>query len=98
MRSAVGADIEFLIHPCVGGTDPMFASFLILAYFSPETMLPLTSLIATVAGFALLIKRSSIRFVLHCCRAALRRRPRGSGIGKPHLGASVRKSGQEIRS
>ena len=75
----------------------MFTSYLILAYFSPETMLPLSSLIATVAGFALLIKRSSIRFVVHCCRAGLRRQPRGSGIGKPHFDASTRPTRPKVR-
>jgi hypothetical protein len=63
----------------------MLPSFFVLAYFSPETMLPLSSLIATIVGFGLLIKRSSIRFVLHCFRAAFRRRPTGTGISKPHF-------------
>lgn len=76
----------------------MLLSLAILGYFSPETMLPLSSVIATVAGFALLIKRSSIRFVVHCFRAAFRRRPRGSTIGKPHLDRRVRKPGQGVRS
>jgi hypothetical protein len=69
-----------------------------LAYFSPETMLPLTSLIATVAGFALLIKRSSIRFVVHCCRAALRRRRSASKILAPHFEARTRRSPRTTRS
>ena len=56
-----------------------------LAYFSPETMLPLSSLIATIAGFALLIKRSSIRFVVQCCRSAFRRWPNRSNVSKPHF-------------
>ncbi len=50
----------------------MCATALLIAYFSPETMLPLSSLIATIVGFALLVKRSSVRFVAHCCRQALR--------------------------
>ena len=75
----------------------MIRSLLILGYFSPETMLPLSSVIATVAGFALLIKRSSVRFVIHCFRTALRR-PRGSAITKPHLDTRARKPGQGIRS
>jgi hypothetical protein len=61
-------------------------------------MLPLSSVIATVAGFALLIKRSSVRFVIHCLRAAFRRQPRGTAIGKPHLDGRVRKPGHGIRS
>jgi hypothetical protein len=61
-------------------------------------MLPLSSLVATIAGFALLIRRSSVRFVIQCCRAALGRRPRGSSAGKPHLGARARKPGQGVPS
>ena len=76
----------------------MLLSLVMLGYFSPETMLPLSSVIATVAGFALLIKRSSIRFVIHCFRAAFRRRSRGSAIGKPHLDGRARKPGQGVRS
>jgi hypothetical protein len=76
----------------------MFSSLRMLAYFSPETMLPLTSLIATVVGFALLIKRSSIRFVVHCCRAAFRSRRRGSGLGVPHFAERARKSPRGTQS
>ena len=57
----------------------------LLGYFSPETVLPLSSIIATLAGCALLIKRSSLRFLAHCCRTALRRRRRSAPISRPHL-------------
>jgi hypothetical protein len=76
----------------------MLSSFQILAYFSPETMLPLSSLIATIVGFALLIKRSSIRFVVHCCRAAFRRRPAESAVNQPHFGTPSSPTKQEARS
>ncbi len=76
----------------------MWTSLLILAYFSPETMLPLSSVIATVVGFALLIKRSSIRFLIHFCRSMLGIGRRDSGIGKPHLPPSVRKARSRTRS
>ena len=76
----------------------MLSTFQVLAYFSPETMLPLSSLIATVAGFALLIKRSSIRFIVHCCRAAFRRRTKASNINKPHFATQSRQTNQEARS
>ena len=66
-----------------------------IAYFSPETMLPLSSMIATVVGCALLIKRSSIRFVVHCCRAAFRKRSSGSGLGTPHLDVRARSATRE---
>jgi hypothetical protein len=76
----------------------MRISFLIFAYFSPETMLPLSSVIASLAGFAMLIKRSSIRFLVQCCRAALRIGKRDSGIGKPHFPPSVRKTEPKARA
>jgi len=70
----------------------------LLGYFSPETMLPLSSVIATIAGFALLIKRSSIRFVVHCFRAAFRRGERGSGVMAPHLSGEAVREKQNHRS
>jgi hypothetical protein len=76
----------------------MFHAFRIIAYFSPETMLPLSSLIATIAGFALLLKRSSIRFIVGCCRAALRTRRPGAGSGEPHFAGRARRSSRVTRS
>jgi hypothetical protein len=46
---------------------------IIVAYFSPETVLPLSSILATIAGCALMIRRSSVRFAVRAFRAALRR-------------------------
>jgi hypothetical protein len=57
----------------------------LLAYFSPETVLPLSSIIATIAGFALLIKRSSFRFIARAFRAGLRRRSRIARLNRPHF-------------
>ena len=59
--------------------------FIVLAYFSPETMLPLSSIIATIAGCALMVKRSSFRFAVRSCRAILHRRRAGSGVKAPHF-------------
>lgn len=66
----------------------------VLAYFSPETMLPLSSVIATVVGFGLLVQRSTIRFVVGIFRAAFRRRPEATTRKGPHFAP---KSGQEAR-
>jgi hypothetical protein len=76
----------------------MLTTFHVLAYFSPETMLPLSSIIATIAGFALLIKRSSIRFVVHCFRAAFRRRPSEARVNVPHFAPESRETTQTTRS
>ena len=37
---------------------------LVFAYFSPETLLPATSIIATIAGIVLMVGRGSLRMVL----------------------------------
>ena len=75
----------------------MLSTILLLGYFSPETMLPLSSLIATIVGFALLIKRSSIRFVVHWFRAAFRRGPAASSVNKPHFVTQAEQARQEAR-
>jgi hypothetical protein len=69
----------------------------ILAYFSPETMLPLSSVLATVAGFALLIKRSSVRFVVDCCRSAFRKLSRRPTVQAPHFAVRTRVEGRKAQ-
>ena len=50
-------------------------SDLIFAYFSPETLLPATSIIATIAGILMMLGRGSLRYVMRLskARAACRR-------------------------
>lgn len=72
----------------------MLMTFAVLAYFSPETMLPLSSVIATVVGFALLVQRSTIRFVVGLFRAAFRRRASSTPSKGPHFAPMA---GQEAR-
>jgi hypothetical protein len=38
---------------------------LILAYFGPETFLPLTSIIAAAVGVAMMFGRNTVRFLLY---------------------------------
>lgn len=76
----------------------MLLMFILIGYFSPETMLPLSSVIATIAGFALLIKRSSIRFVVHCFRAAFRRGSNTTAVKAPHFTADALRETQNHRS
>lgn len=61
---------------------------LILGYFSPETVLPLTSIVATIAGAAMLLTRGSLRFFLRCLRTAIRREKPVRGPGAPHFHAA----------
>jgi hypothetical protein len=57
--------------------DPMSAPNVLLAYLSPDTVLPLTSIVATIAGGAMLLTRGSIRFLVRCFRDTFRRPQRG---------------------
>ena len=63
----------------------MIESNLSLAYLSPETVLPLTSILATVAGVSLLLTRSSFRFLIRCVRVVLRRPKAVEGAKQPHF-------------
>jgi hypothetical protein len=65
--------------------DPMSTPSVVFAYFSPETMLPLSSIVATLAGFALLVRRSSLRFAARCIRAAMSHRRASKPPNKPHF-------------
>gem|GEM_PF-1686098 len=65
--------------------DPVFA------YFGPETVLPVTSVIATVAGVAMMFGRSSTRFLVRCCRLLFLRSGRIITISRPHFRSRVRK-------
>ena len=58
---------------------------LVFAYFSPETILPLTSIVATIVGGAMLLTRGSIRFLFHCIRSALRLPRRVARTRAPHF-------------
>jgi hypothetical protein len=76
----------------------MFSMLPVLAYFSPETMLPLSSLIATIVGFGLLIKRSTIRFVLQSWRAAIGSVRHRVASNKPHFAERSRSSARKPQS
>ncbi len=61
-----------------------------LAYFGPETFLPVTSAIAGVVGVFLMFGRSSVRIAAEFMRKTLRvfgfGRPQAkSSIGRPHI-------------
>ncbi|HZW29145.1 MAG TPA: hypothetical protein VFF52_00455 [Isosphaeraceae bacterium] len=63
---------------------------IIFGYFSPETVLPLTSIVATIAGAAMLLTRGSLRFFLRCLRIAIRREKPVAGTGTPHFHGTSR--------
>jgi hypothetical protein len=49
----------------------MNAPSLLFAYFGPETVLPMTSVVATVVGLAMMFGRHTIRLFVRCCRLIL---------------------------
>jgi hypothetical protein len=50
---------------------------MILAYFGPETVLPLTSIVAAAVGVVMMFGRNSLRFALMFARRASRFVARG---------------------
>jgi hypothetical protein len=56
-----------------------------LAYFSPDTLLPATSVIATIAGVMMILGRTSFRFLIYCFRRSIRFSSRVAPINEPHF-------------
>ncbi|WP_422924601.1 hypothetical protein [Singulisphaera sp. PoT] len=69
----------------------MLTHTILFAYFGPETILPITSVIATVAGVALMCGKNSIRFAMRCGKVAFLRSRRMVAVGRPHFDAKGRK-------
>jgi hypothetical protein len=63
----------------------MSAQSVLLAYFSPETVVPLTSILAAILGAAMFSTQRSIRFLVRCFRGALRRPQRIAKTSAPHF-------------
>ena len=57
----------------------------VFAYLSPETVLPLTSIVATIVGGAMLLTRGSIRYLFRRFRNALRRPQQFARASEPHF-------------
>jgi hypothetical protein len=57
----------------------------IFAYFSPETLLPATSIVATIAGIVMMLGRGSLRLLLRSAQRALRGPARIAGTSEPHV-------------
>lgn len=56
----------------------------LLAYFGPETVLPATSIIATVVGVVLMMGKNSIRWGIGLVRSAIGRKP-AAQVPAPHF-------------
>jgi hypothetical protein len=56
------------------------------AYFGPETMLPMTSIVATIVGIFMMFGRNSIRLITRYFRfPRLRRAKRANLSPRPHF-------------
>lgn len=79
----------------------MLTSSVVLAYFGPETVLPVTSIVATVIGVVMMMGRSSLRWTFDAVkRAALFCFRRGSTSAKtpaPHAAHSAGRESVEAR-
>lgn len=66
----------------------------VLAYFGPETVLPATSIIATIVGVILMMGKSSIRWCVGLLQAALGRKPKADSPAPsapaPHFARTVK--------
>lgn len=59
---------------------------LILAYVGPETVLPVTSILATVGAVVLIYSKSVFRFIAYWVHRAIFRRRHGPAVSGPHFG------------
>ncbi len=81
--SFVGSFVRSLDHVLKTELNAMDCMSLVFAYLSPETVLPVTSLLATVAGVVMMFGRTIFRPVLRWVRFARIRR-RVHAVQTPH--------------
>ena len=62
----------------------MRAFDLVFAYFSPETLLPVTSIVATIAGVVVMLGKGSIQWFMRVAQRRFRRSVRVAGTSRPH--------------
>jgi len=63
----------------------MSAPNVLLAYLTPDTLLPLTSIVAALVGGSMFLTRRSIRFLVRCFRGGLGRSQRVARASEPHF-------------
>jgi hypothetical protein len=69
----------------------MYQFSLILAYVGPETVLPLTSILATVGAVVLMYGKGLFRLIAYWVRRATFRSGRGQSATGPHFGLRQRR-------
>ncbi len=63
----------------------MRASDLLFGYFSPETLLPATSIVATIAGIVMMLGQRSLRLFVFAIRRARAGSMRTAATSRPHF-------------
>jgi hypothetical protein len=66
-------------------------SFLLFAYFGPESMLPLTSIVATVVGIFLMFGRNTMRIIKRALVSRLIDHGGKPSASMPHFPSEVEK-------
>jgi hypothetical protein len=69
----------------------MHQTHLILAYFGPETVMPVTSILATIGAVVLMFGKSLFRLVASWIRRATFRGRHGQAPSRPHFGPGRRR-------
>jgi len=72
----------------------MHQSPLILAYVGPETVLPMTSILATIGAVVMLCGKNLFRLIAYWVRRATFRRRQGRAATGPHFGLGRRRRGK----
>lgn len=62
----------------------------LLAYLSPETVVPVASIVAACVGGAMFLTRGALRFLAGCFPGVLRRRQRVAEASEPHFRSPAR--------
>jgi hypothetical protein len=69
------------------GAIPVRALIPTFAYFSPETLLPATSIVATIAGIVMMLGRGALRLLRRSRSQGLRQVGRIAATSEPHIHA-----------
>ena len=64
---------------------------LIFAYVGPETVLPVTSILATIGAVVLIYSKSFFRLIAYWIRRAMFRGRHGQAVTGPHFGLGRRR-------
>jgi hypothetical protein len=69
----------------------------VVAYFGPETVMPMTSVVATIAALCVMFGRSVLRYTLGQVQTIRSRMPRGHRLPAPHFAVGVRRVRRRVR-